>query len=338
MMNLKRFLPALIAVLLFGITFTSCDKDATEELDSLTENPSQSENIVFGNAALGQGNGEGMFEDCFTISYPIELNFEDGTTTTINSDTELETAIEAWFTAQGEDAEEPLPTFPISVVLTVDGSTQEIQDEDGLEALFEDCFGDEYDDEDGDYEDDDEYFDLTDCFTINYPIQANLADGTTITVNNDMELEAAMFEHDEEDVEVVYPVSVTLADGTAAEFQSDEDFEDALDACFGDDEDDDDDHDCFDDFDFTDCFTINYPIEIIQVDGTLVVINNDEELMAALGEDEDDEDGDEDDEEDMEDEDDIQVNYPVTVTLTSDGSEQTVNSDEDVEALLEACE
>ncbi len=251
MTALKNVFTALIPLFMLALTFTACEKEDLDELES------DAASAYFTDGAAGEN-------DCFTIVYPVELNFEDGTMTTVNSDEELEDAINAWFEAQGEDAEEPSPTYPVAVILE-DGMEQTLNDDEELEDLFEMCYGDDDDDE---YDDDDD-------------------------------------EHD----------------------------------------------DCFEDIDFTDCFTINYPIDMLSPDGSTTTINNDEELEAFLesfeDDDDDDEEGDdeeeddeneEEDEDEDEDEDDFEVVYPISVTMVADGAVVTLNNDDEIEDLLEDCE
>jgi len=154
MMILKRFFPAFLMLFVLSISFTSCDKDALEDMteteSAITETANATLNLSSANVA---GNAS---EDCFSIVYPIELNFENGEMLTVNSDDELDTAIDNWFETQGEEAEDPMPTFPVTVTMRVDGSERVISNEDDLEALFDECFDDEDEDEDGEDDDDED--------------------------------------------------------------------------------------------------------------------------------------------------------------------------------------
>lgn len=185
-----------------------------------------------------------------------------------------------------------------------------------------------------------------DCLTINYPVTVVFPDGTTQDVNSDDELETLAddwFENEAEDSEeypmVQFPITVTLTDGTTQDLADEDALFVLLDDCYGEDwdEDDDEEEDCEcdddDDGDYDDewgaedlsdlgeCFTINYPVTIV-VDGMDNAIGSNEELAAFL----------------MANEDvDFEIVYPIMVTLTEDGSMESVEDDEDLEDLLEDC-
>jgi len=270
------------------------------------------------------------FTDCFEVNYPISIVLEDGTTKEITSDEELERLFGDCRDDEDEEDDEDEDeddeddeddeneygedfefVYPITVTMTEDGSTVTLNSDDDLDNLFDDCFGDW----DEDYEDD---YDFTDCFEVNYPIDANTPDGV-VTISNDEELEGFLerMDHDEEGYSIAYPVTVTLAeDGSNVTVNSDDDIEDLFEDCFGDwDEDE-------EDFDLADCFEVNFPIEANTPDG-VVTINNDEELEGFL--------------ERMDYSDDFSIVYPIDVTLTEDGSTKTLNSDDEVEDLLDTC-
>ena len=93
---------------------------------------------------------EGEETECFSINYPVTVTTPDGTSSTVNNDEELDTAIDAYYEANPESEEDPTFTYPISVTLA-DGMTQEVGSNEELEALFEACEGgDESDDEEED--------------------------------------------------------------------------------------------------------------------------------------------------------------------------------------------
>ena len=326
---LRSYFPALMVLLMVSFLFISCNKDEVNDLTLDSTAPTDSPTT---NDPSDPNDTEDSFSDCFAIVFPIEINFADGSMLSITSGQELETAIDNWFAAQGENAEEPTLTYPVSVILNGESIETLIQNEDELDDLLDAC------------EDD---YDLADCFTVTYPVQGTLADGTTLTVNNDEELLVVLDSFDLEDLTLVYPINLTLDDGSSLVLQSDDDLEDALVECFGDDdececeddddeeeeEDDDEDEECFDDLDFTDCFTINYPISIMDPAENVYSANNDEELEDILDAIED---ANESSGEDYEE--DYKVVYPISVTLVTDGSTVTLNNDDETEALLESCD
>ena len=312
----RNLFSAFIFLFSLSMFFTSCEKD---NISPTTNNGNNTGTIRTSNLYTGGGQ-DGTNGDCFSIVYPIELNFSDGTSTTVNNDDELETAIDAWFETQGEDAEDPIPTFPVTVTLE-DGTEQVIQDMAALETLFDDCFGD-YDDE---YDDEyDEY--LEDCFDLVYPVELSFPDGSTQSVNNDDELEAAIdawFESQGEDVEeeptFVYPITIVWDDDTEQVISNDDELEEAFEVC-------EDHEDCYEEEDdFEECFTFNYPISFTLEDGTSTTVNSDDELYELF---------------DMADENetDLEIVYPITVTMTEDNTEVDVNNDNELDELFESCD
>jgi hypothetical protein len=154
------------------------------------------------------------------------LNFPDGNTATINDDEELEDTIDNWFEVQGEEAEEPVPTFPITIVWEEDGEEEVLNNIEELEEAFEEC-----EDHEDCYEDEEDY---EECFTFNFPIDFTSEDGTTTTINSEEELEEFldMADEDELDLEVVYPIIVTLTeDGSQVDVNDDDELEELYDSC-----------------------------------------------------------------------------------------------------------
>lgn len=263
------------------------------------------------------------FSDCFTIVYPITITTTTGTET-INSDEELDAFFDSL--VETEIGEEDIVFgFPVSVILTENDSTISINNEDELDGLFEDCFDDYYDYDD---EWDEEDLDFSDCFSIIYPISVT-ANGETATINNDDELDV-FFENleeidiDEEDVVFGFPVSVTLTeDNTVVVINNDDELEVLFFNCFGEDYDDEDWDECDDADDFTECFTFVYPFDVNTPSGT-TTLNSDDDLDAIF--------------DTIEDEDDLELVYPITITLTEDGTTVVVNSDDELEDAWDACE
>ena len=141
-----------------------------------------------------------------------------------------------------------------------------------------------------------------------------------VTINNDDELDA-YFENlaDEElDIAFVYPIDVQFEDGTTLTLNSDEELEMLLEECYGGYD------DCEDDFSLEDCFEPVYPVSFTLDDGTVATVNNEEELFSLfdeVGEDAG-----------------LEVNYPIDVVLAADSSTVTVNDDDELDAIIEACE
>jgi hypothetical protein len=318
MIALRSFFSAFLFLFSLSLLFTACEKNNVSPVtnDGNVTNTGGTTNV------FTNGNENGANGDCFTIVYPLTLNFSDGTTATVNSDDELDLVIDTWFEAQGEEAEEPVPTFPVAIILE-NGTDQMLQDMDDLDALIEACYGDEDDDED----DDDDYEEYDEeCFTIIYPIELNFPDGNTATINDDEELEDTIdnwFEVQGEEAEEpvpTFPITIVWEeDGEEEVLNNIEELEEAFEEC-------EDHEDCYEDEeDYEECFTFNFPIDFTSEDGTTTTINSEEELEEFL---------------DMADEDelDLEVVYPIIVTLTEDGSQVDVNDDDELEELYDSCD
>ena len=248
------------------------------------------------------------WEECFSLNYPLTVIFPDGTSQQVNSNQALTAAFGDWHVANPNVDEEPVVVFPIGVT-TVDGDVITVADEDELDDLFEDCFGDEWGDGDWNL-----------CFDLIFPITVNLPDGTTETANNLVELDGIFTTYMEntpgatEFPTIDYPIEAEM-DGTTVTLFSDADFEDLVEACFEMED------------DWNDCFSFNYPLTIVFPDGSTAEVSSDQELETVVdawyaanpNSDED-----------------PTLQYPVDVT-TVDGEVLTINSDEELEALFEDC-
>jgi hypothetical protein len=262
---------------------------------------------------------------CFDLVFPI---------TVISGAGETEIADEEAF---GEFLVNLNPTdsvpfrfaFPFFVQLSDGGSIVEINSEEDLDAVLDGCdFGDF-----GDWDDDlDDYFGFglgAGCFEINFPLTLSIND-QSITISSEEDLLEILgnLEQDAElEIELEFPVSITLLnDESVVTVNSEEELEEAIeDACDfdGGDWDDDD----YEDWDFSEgygCFEVNFPLNL-SVNGEVVTINSEEDFVTVLT-DIDEADGLE-----------IELVYPVTVTVFSDSTTVVINSEEEWEALCDAC-
>ena len=167
---------------------------------------------------------EDDFEACFSIVFPVQVQFPDGSIISYDNEEDLYTSIEAWYDLNADSEEDPLPVFPLEVMLE-DSSIVAVNSEEELDQIWESCFeGDE--------------FDL--CFEINFPITLVFPDGTTTEVNSEDEIEETVdtfYENNpdtEADIEVQFPISITLTDGTEQAINSELELEEALFSCFED--------------------------------------------------------------------------------------------------------
>ncbi len=71
------------------------------------------------------------------------------------------------------------------------------------------------------------------------------------------------------------------------------------------------------------CFEIVFPYSLVDQSGALVTLNDYDELMSFLDQ--------------LSEDDTFVIQYPITVEF-EDGTQQSVGSDEELEALYESCE
>ena len=187
---------------------------------------------------------------------------------------------------------------PFDVTMS-DGTQQTISSYEELEMLLDDCY-------DFDHDDDDDYND--ECFELNYPLTALDYDGNEVVVNSEQDL------YNFEFVGFVYPISVTLTDGTQATVNSPQEFDTLYNDCY-------DIEDC-DDCE-EQCFEIVFPFSLVSGNGTVETFNGYDGLMEFLSQ--------------LTEEDSFMISYPITVEF-EDGTQQTANSDEELDALYESCE
>jgi len=171
---------------------------------------------------------EDYFEDCFTLIFPISIQFPDGTIIIYDSEEAIWDGIEAWFDANPESEEDPTPIYPFDVLLA-DSTVFTVNSEMDEDAIWEECFGDI-----------DIDFDL--CFDINFPVTLIYPDGSTVAVNSYEEAENTVDDFyeanpdSEEDILVQFPITITLADGSVQTIDSEDALEEALETCFDDDD------------------------------------------------------------------------------------------------------
>lgn len=323
-MPLSKFLKFTFSICLVLALFSSCTKDeepitAEQNVSSISvknlmdeSNPRSNENSQAGN----HDHDDDI--ECFIPIFPIDIVFPNGSTITIANEQQLEEEIDAYYEANPDTEEDPRPVYPITVQLG-DGSDQVIENDEDFEALIIRC--DHFDEED-----------FIICFEIEYPISIIYPDGTSQDVDSDDDLRNAIATWEsanidtEEEPTLAYPIKIFLEDGSPVTITNEEELEEAFDTCYEDCEEDDEGHDG-DEFDEEDCFDVTFPITLLIGDDRRV-FNSQEELDNAQ---------DEWEQANPNSEVEVTVEYPITITY-SDGSQETMNSDEELEAAYEACD
>jgi len=276
----------------FTLVFNSCSKDNNDDIVNPTQiNTSESLKTNLANYS-GSANGTNQdsrflddCDECLSLIYPVTV-LVGNEEVVANSQEEL-----------GElDFEEFV--FPMNVLL--EGETVTLNDMYEFFGALEACFGP--------FDDSDEPVDPTDdiaCFSLNFPVTAIDCDGSEIVLESEGDLIYNCT------TDFVYPLSVTLEDGSEATINSDEEFDELYNDCYGID-------DCEDCAPV--CFEILFPISFTSESGEVATVNSPEELAELF---ENSNEG-------------LTVNYPVNVAL-EDGSVEAINSDEEFEALFESC-
>ncbi len=213
-------------------------------------------------------------------------------------------------------------------------------------------------------------FDCGDLDSLSFPLDLELPDGTVVTVNSEEEFFEVLdqwyeaYEEEYEDYEecytIVYPVTITYPDGTTGTYNSDDELDTALDAWWEANDDSDDypmpvfpitvqlddesiitienyeqleelEEECYGDYEEDHCFELVFPMTVNQTDGTISTVNDEDELYDLLDELVPLEIEEEEAEELI-----LSMLLPFDILL-EDGTQQTITSIEELDAVLEAC-
>ncbi|MBQ0734532.1 hypothetical protein [Aquimarina celericrescens] len=168
----------------------------------------------------------------------------------------------------------------------------------------------------------DNIIDRANCFTIKTPFTVSV-NGVELTVNNEEGLETAEdildeFDDDQDIIEIQFPIVIIQEDFTEITIDDLSSFDDLASTCPDENEEDDD----------IECIDFQYPITATLFNNNNDVINdisinNDEELYEFI--------------DDLDDDLTVSIDFPITLIL-SDQSEVTVNSIQQLEAVIEDAE
>ncbi len=215
-------------VLLFAFILASCstseENDSIEDLNLSTAGLSLLASPRSGPSGFGQS---GL--PCFSINYPITIVLPDGDLQEFNSEEELQNFIEVWLEDNGVDLEQqPMLVYPISV--DTEAGTQEINSDEDFIAVLDDCFGGLF--ECLQNLDVDNIENL--CFNVVFPIEVVCEDGSIETISDfDQETVCGIDETgDLLDLELVYPIDIELPDGSTTSINSDEELRAHFITCF----------------------------------------------------------------------------------------------------------
>ena len=256
---------------------------------------------AYGRCGGGRDNND---RECFELVYPVTYLMPDGSTITIENDEDWD-PIKDWYEENPESEERPELQYPVDVVF--DDETVTVNSAEEMGEMKRECWEDEgrecfelvypvtfimpdgssitvaTDDEDG-WQEVKDWYDANpeseERPTLEYPVdivyETNAGD-STVTINNEEEMEAAKDEccdewNDEEDdrecFELVLPVTFVMPDGSTISVENDEGWGNLWDWYMNNNETEEEP-------------ALQYPVDISYEDGTTLTINSDEEMEAA---------------------------------------------------------
>jgi len=266
------------------------------------------------------------FDFCFEIVYPAGLVDEAGNITNVDNADDLYNLI---FSGQIVDF-----VYPITLI-SEDGTTEEVGDANAMNELIDDCFDYSYGHYPPFY-----YYDF--CFAIDYPVDFTDATGNTQTANNEDELFELIYSG--QVIDFIYPITIILEDSITTPVNDQNELSNIISDCpyQGYEADYEEYEGAYEDYEgeydldvqgFFDllfilesfCLDINLPITIT-VDNEEITINDAAEFEASIIEIFS---------SDVPQE--IEINFPITATLNSDGSVITINEEADLLNYIYDC-
>ena len=287
------------------LIFTSCGKDNMDEVGT-TVDPPVTQDTEY-NPLLNRTlmSSDGVLLDCFTVNFPFEMVDEDGQTYLVESEDD-------WNNLWDQDEIVCVDfVYPLNIT-DADGAASTIADVDALAEAFASCLPDGGWDE-GDFP---AYLINADnsCYELVYPISLVDINGETTVVNDEAEFNGAVAE---ELQFFVFPFNLLHEDGAEITVANIDEVFDALFSCSG--WDDDEDIDWEVGFEYIGCYTIAFPLDVINGDGEVITVNNHMELcdLMITGE---------------------LAGYAFPMTITDeDGNDIVVNNQDELDAAIDDC-
>ncbi|TCK67930.1 hypothetical protein DFQ05_1713 [Winogradskyella wandonensis] len=246
---MKTLKPILLLVLGVVFTMTSCRTEDDLSIDPPVEQTIEASSMVanlMSRTATNDGSSDNIIDSasCLSVQLPVTVTV-NGIELVINDDDGYED-IEDIIDLFDDDVDSVVVSYPITVILT-DYSTVVVNSDAELEALGENCLGENENDDD------------IECIDFQYPITASVFNANndlidTIVINNDNEMYDFIDDLDEfVAVTINFPITVIFADGNTQTVNSIQELENAIETA--DDTCDEDDDNDFDDDDCNDCTT-----------------------------------------------------------------------------------
>lgn len=217
-------------------------------------------------------SGEGMNFDCFHIEFPFDLLDDAGETYSINSE-------EDFITLLTDSVNLVDFVYPLTITYE-DGSTEEVTDAEGLGAAFAACLPNEWDENSFPaYNISDE----TSCFTLVYPLALVDLSGNMSTVNDEVEFIAAI---SAEPLFFSFPLTLIDELGSTFTVANSDELINTLISCNDFDIDTNvwtnDSLDWGGNFEYIGCYLLNFPFDVVLFDGTVVTVNDHMEYCDLL--------------------------------------------------------
>ena len=219
--SLKLFLPIFILAALF---ITSCsDEDGSiseQEVENYTED------AVFNLQKRAKCGVRG----CFEFMFPITIVFPDGAEAEVESYEELRERIKGWKEENPDAETKPALQYPLDL-LTDEGEIVTVNDREELAALVKECVR--------------EFVDKhprlnNSCFRIAFPINIEVPNGDTISVDNRLEFKRFLRRWHASNPDavdkpkIVFPITVVIKeDGSEMVIESKEDLQALKEECRG---------------------------------------------------------------------------------------------------------
>ena len=221
----------------------------------------------------GRGFGVGKKEDweCFTLEFPVSFNMPDGSLVTVEADDEESWAeIKTWYETNQDSEERPTMQFPVGILF--DEESLVIENQEEMRSAYQECFPKR----DGEWSRDGDET----CFTLVFPVNYVMPDGSTISVTSDDEdgwsdLKDWYEENgDSEDKpELQYPVDIvveTEEGSSTVTINGEEEMAAAKRECHTEWEED------WDEDDERDCFEYVLPVTFLMPDGSTITVEDEE--------------------------------------------------------------
>jgi len=204
---------------------TSCGDSDDSELLSTEDFVGATIDDIEASGKIGRGG-------CYEFIFPININFEDGSTAELADYSSLRIVLKTWRENNPERENRPTLSFPVEV-MAEDGSVISVADEEELRSLRSECRRSHYDNPRRVRR-----FFRTACFEVVFPVTLEFPNGSMLEAATPGALKTAIrawrqnvSRPVEDHPTVVFPITVAYEDGTQVEAASREALKELKDQC-----------------------------------------------------------------------------------------------------------